>query len=49
VQVDVARGVEHKLALLQTLTTGAGAERATAGVWTSSLILFEIVMALLGH
>jgi hypothetical protein len=54
-QVDVWRaGVEHKLALLREtysmLHDEAGAERATALEWTIILlILFEIIMALLGH
>jgi hypothetical protein len=54
-RVDVWRaGVEHKLALLREtysmLHDEADAERASALEWTIVLlILFEIVMALLGH
>ena len=54
-RVDVWReGVEHKLALLREtysmLHGEADAERASALEWTIVLlILFEIVMALLGH
>lgn len=54
-RVDIWRsGVEHKLALLREtysmLRDEAEAERATALEWTIVLlILFEIIMALLGH
>jgi hypothetical protein len=54
-RVDVWRsGVEHKLTLLRETYTmlhdEADAERATALEWTIVfLILFEIIMALLGH